>query len=221
MEANHKIKYLIDIGVVLHPNTVEMRNWILKVIKEEEKQMDMELPFFYKNIRFEKMNFENFLLFRKEMKLEPMEILTCRPVNNVKDEELENHFNKLFNNRNNFIFTILNKEDKIIGRASLFDYNSRNKTIEIGYFILKPFRRKGYGELVINGIKKICFEGLEINKIIAQTGSFNKDSIKLLEKCNFSKDGILREHHEIDGELLDDFLYSILKREYQKEIDTL
>ena len=37
MEANHKIKYLIDIGVVLHPNTVEMRNWILKVIKEEEK----------------------------------------------------------------------------------------------------------------------------------------------------------------------------------------
>ena len=37
--------------------------------------MDMELPFFYKNIRFEKMNFENFLLFRKEMKLEPMEIV--------------------------------------------------------------------------------------------------------------------------------------------------
>ncbi len=183
--------------------------------------MDMELPFFYKNIRFEKMNFENFLLFRKEMKLEPMELLTCRPINNIKDEELGNHFNKLIGSKDNVIFTILNNEDEIIGRASLFDYNSRNKTIEIGYFILKPFRRKGYGELVINGIKRFCFEYLEINKIIAQTGSFNKSSIKLLEKCDFSKDGVLREHHEVHGELLDDFIYSILKREYHKENDTL
>ena len=76
--------------------------------------MDMELPFFYKNIRFEKMNFENFLLFRKEIKSEPMELLTCRPINNIKDEELGNHFNNLFNNRNNFIFTILNNADEII-----------------------------------------------------------------------------------------------------------
>ena len=34
MEANRKIEYLIKLGAVIHPSTVEMRNWLLEKTKK-------------------------------------------------------------------------------------------------------------------------------------------------------------------------------------------
>ncbi|MEH2115208.1 MAG: GNAT family protein [Nostoc sp.] len=34
------------------------------------------------------------------------------------------------------------------------------------------------------------------------------------EKLGFHRDGILREHHELDGKLWDDYIYSILRSEW-------
>lgn len=36
MEANRKIEYLIKLGAVIHPSTVEMRNWLLEKTKKKE-----------------------------------------------------------------------------------------------------------------------------------------------------------------------------------------
>jgi RimJ/RimL family protein N-acetyltransferase len=50
--------------------------------------------------------------------------------------------------------------------------------------------------------------------VYAQTASFNKNSIKLLESLEFKLDGTLRQHHYYKGDLYDDLLYSLLKFEY-------
>lgn len=36
MEANRKIEYLIKINAVIHPSTVEMRNWLLEKVKKAD-----------------------------------------------------------------------------------------------------------------------------------------------------------------------------------------
>ncbi|WP_115840406.1 GNAT family N-acetyltransferase [Gottschalkia purinilytica] len=59
---------------------------------------------------------------------------------------------------------------------------------------------------------------LNINKITAQVGSFNIESNMLLKSLGFRLDGVLREHHDLDGKLYDDYVYSLLKREYKKDI---
>ncbi len=59
------------------------------------------------------------------------------------------------------------------------------------------------------GLHAFCgllFRTRGCRKIIAQTGSFNTPSIRLLESCNFQRDGVLCQHHELDGLLLDDYL---------------
>ena len=61
---------------------------------------------------------------------------------------------------------------------------------------------------------KHLFEELEINKIMAQTGEYNDASIALLKKLGFKQDGRLRQHHELDGEMYDDLLFSILAEEF-------
>lgn len=48
-----------------------------------------------------------------------------------------------------------------------------------------------------------------------QTASFNEDSINLLKKMNFKKDGILRNHHELDAKLYDDYIFSVLCKEWK------
>ncbi len=53
-----------------------------------------------------------------------------------------------------------------------------------------------------------------MNKVYAQTASFNASSVKLLESLGFKKDGVLREHHLFQGTRHDDFVYSILAREW-------
>ena len=60
----------------------------------------------------------------------------------------------------------------------------------------------------------ILFKNMELNKIYAQTGSFNIESIELLEKMGFQRDGILRNHHELNDVFYDDYIFSILNKEW-------
>lgn len=164
----------------------------------------------------EEINLSNFLSLRDGINSEPATLLSCRPTQILPLEDAIKHFENFKNKDDRFTFSIIGKANKtLIGRVSLFDYNPRNKAVELGYFIFKEFRNKGYGTEILECIQEFCFDKIEINKLIAQTGSFNKESIKLLEKSGFYREGILREHHEINGFLEDDYIYSILKKEYE------
>jgi [ribosomal protein S5]-alanine N-acetyltransferase len=59
------------------------------------------------------------------------------------------------------------------------------------------------------------FSSTNLNKLYCQTAAFNIASIKLLYKLKFHQDAVLREHHELDGKLWDDYIYSILRREWK------
>lgn len=182
-----------------------------------QKLVYESLPIETERLKLIEIDFESFLKLGEGINSEPASLLTCRPINKLHIEDIVKHFEDFRCKDDRFTFSVIEKENNnLIGRISLFDYNSRNKAIEIGYFIFKEFRNKRYASEIIDVIKKICFEKLEINKIIAQTGSFNEKSIKLLEKSGFCREGTLREHHEKDGVLVDDYIYSILKNEYIK-----
>jgi ribosomal-protein-alanine N-acetyltransferase len=119
-----------------------------------------------------------------------------------------------------FIFGIYTKQDngneKIIGQISISDYNSRNQSIEVGYLLMLEYRKNGYMKLAMEKMCAFLFTETPINKIYAQTGEFNVSSIKLLDSFHFSCDGHLREHHELDGILYDDCIYSLIKNDWEK-----
>ena len=61
------------------------------------------------------------------------------------------------------------------------------------------------------------FTDKNFNKLHCQTASFNEPSVKMLERLGFSRDAVLREHHELDGKLFDDYIYSIIRLEWNSE----
>ncbi|MBD3160848.1 MAG: GNAT family N-acetyltransferase, partial [Candidatus Eisenbacteria bacterium] len=99
---------------------------------------------------------------------------------------------------------------------SYFDLNARNRSAEIGYLIAPESRGKGLGREAVGLLLQFLFNGLGLNKVYAQTGAFNIPSIRLLETLGFQRDAVLREHHLYEGRLHDDYVYSLLVREWRE-----
>jgi RimJ/RimL family protein N-acetyltransferase len=99
---------------------------------------------------------------------------------------------------------------ELIGRILLFDFNPRNRSAEIGYWLLDEFVGHGYMSAAIKALcKALLSKGSRLNKIYAQTAEFNTRSLKTLEMVGFRRDAVLREHHERGGELFSDYIYSL------------
>ena len=103
----------------------------------------------------------------------------------------------------------------LVGRIRYFNLNFRNRSAEIGYLMAPAARGKGLGREAVSVLVSYLFKGLGLNKVYAQTAANNNESKKLLESLGFHRDAVLREHHLFDGELHDDYVYSVLQREWQ------
>lgn len=99
---------------------------------------------------------------------EVQENMTCRHIINRNREESIKLYNSLLNSDTVYIFALYNLNTKeLLGKITLFDYNSRNKSLEIGYYLLPKFRKKGYMNEAIKIILNLLFLKTDINKVYA------------------------------------------------------
>lgn len=144
------------------------------------------------------------------------ERLTCRPITYRTEDEIIVKYREWMNEPNQRDFAVRRSADNcLVGRVTYFDVNNRNRTAEIGFMTAPEFRRKGYALEAMRLLLEHLFGELGMNKIMAQTGEFNDASISLLKKLGFRQDGRLRQHHEVEGKMYDDLLFSILAEEYK------
>lgn len=99
---------------------------------------------------------------------------------------------------------------------SVFDYNSRNRSAEFGFVMDPAMHGRGFAGKVIGMGINCWFLISNLNKLYCQTASFNHPSCHTLEKLGLHRDAVLRMHHELDGELYDDFVYSLLRNEWEQ-----
>jgi len=135
------------------------------------------------------------------------EEITCRPVVCGKRVSPSNESVTLL--------FFIDETEEPVGKFTYFDINSRNRSAEFGYIVDPLMRGRGIGEKMLKHCVNKIFSTTDFNKLYGQTGSFNLSSIKMLEKAGFNRDAVLREHHELDGKFYDDYIYSILRSEWQ------
>lgn len=99
-----------------------------------------------------------------------------------------------------------------IGSIGVFrQENIHKRTAEMGYYIAHEHWGKG---IMTKSVKEVCayvFENSDILRIYAEPFARNIASCKVLEKCGFQLEGILRDNAEKNGEVLDMKMYSLLK----------
>ena len=147
--------------------------------------------------------------------------MTYRPIRmRSRGEQLELYQSAL-DEPNTVILGLWTSDKKhLIGKLTASDWNPRNRSMEIGYYLCPEWRGKGYMRFALQTFCSMLFLDQGCNKIMAQTGAFNVSSIRLLESCGFRRDGVLRQHHEKGGILYDDFLYSLLADECIKPLES-
>lgn len=123
-------------------------------------------------------------------------------------------YNRSFN-----LFLLTEKESgTIIGRCGIHNWNVDHRRAEIGYVMGDElYKRKGFMTEALGAVIEYGFEKLNLNRIEALVGIGNVPSLRLMEKFNFVKEGVLREHYYASDRFEDSVLFSKLCYEYNNE----
>jgi RimJ/RimL family protein N-acetyltransferase len=117
-------------------------------------------------------------------------------------------FYEMNNSHIDFIFAVEDKKNKrYIGSCGLHKIDWANSTCEFGIVIGdKEYWGKNFGTDAINGIVKIAFEKLNLNKIKLFVYEYNKRAICAYKKCGFEIKDILKGDHLFENYLWDTFV---------------
>jgi RimJ/RimL family protein N-acetyltransferase len=109
---------------------------------------------------------------------------------------------------------VLQSEGLLIGAIGLVISKS-HQLAELGYWIGKPYWKRGFCTEAAREVLRYGFEDLNLNRIQARHMTKNPASRRVMEKIGMTREGVLRQSLHRFGSFEDTALYSILREEYQ------
>ena len=114
-----------------------------------------------------------------------------------------------------FIFLInLLPEEVPIGEVHIQLNWEAHREWEIGYVLHTDYWGSGYASEAVKLVFKYIFENLNAHKVVGFCNANNKNSSNLMERVGMKRDGRLREGILWHKEWCDEFVYSILEKEF-------
>jgi len=113
-------------------------------------------------------------------------------------------------------FAIANHEE-LIGAIGLNAQDDVNRySAEIGYWLAEPYWGKGIATEAIRILTEYAFNNFKLNRIFANIYEGNIASEKALLKSGYKKEGTMRKAVFKEGKFIDQYIYAILKEEFQE-----
>ena len=79
---------------------------------------------------------------------------------------------------------------------------------EIGYWLGEEFWGRGIATEVLAAVTEYAFQTLGMARVYAEVFEWNAASMRVLEKCGFEREGVLRKAAMKDRKLIDQIVYS-------------
>ncbi len=127
-------------------------------------------------------------------------------------------FESLSNRQNELRLIIDTEEHGAIGVVMLTDIDWKNRTAQTHSKITSRnnLRGKGYGTKASKALVKYAFEELNLHCLYIHTIDYNIAAQRVMEKCGFKKEGVLRERVYKNGKYHNVIVWSILKGEFNE-----
>ena len=109
----------------------------------------------------------------------------------------------------------LKGESKIIGTVGFNNYTQKHRA-NIGYDLQSSYWNRGYMTEALQSAIDFGFNVLGVNRIEAEVMQNNVISERLLEKMNFSREGVLKQWMLWNEQYYDMTMYSLLKMDYKR-----
>jgi ribosomal-protein-alanine N-acetyltransferase len=112
-----------------------------------------------------------------------------------------------------YAFFIFRRADRVlVGGITLANIRRGVAQVgSLGYWMGEPFVRRGHMYAAVNALTMFAFTTLRLHRVEAACIPTNTASIRLLEKCGFSREGYARQYLCINGVWQDHLLYARLK----------
>lgn len=108
--------------------------------------------------------------------------------------------------------------DVVVGIFSLHHWDQYHRRAEAGYGLAYIYWGQGFGSEALQAIVRFGFEQLTLHRIYARTIADNHESVRLLERLGFLREGTLRKHSwEDDDTFHDSVIYGLLREEFLSE----
>lgn len=124
------------------------------------------------------------------------------------------HTLNLINSGNGASYSIF-LSGKLIGGIGLNNFDTINKSAEIGYWLAADQQGIGIITKSCRALLDFGFGELDFNRISIRCASGNIKSRAIPERLGFKKEGVVREAEFLHGTFVDLVLYSMLKREWR------
>jgi RimJ/RimL family protein N-acetyltransferase len=84
------------------------------------------------------------------------------------------------------------------------------RTAEFGYWIGEPYWGRGIATAAVSAVAPYALRHFHLARLQSPVFDWNPASMRVLEKCGFQREGVLRRSIVKDGELVDQVLYARL-----------
>lgn len=111
------------------------------------------------------------------------------------------------------------KDGQTIGTIGLVNIDWKNRKAEIFYKIENSIEKRVKGDIhdATMGILIYAFDELNLHCITGTIPEYNIFSQKVLKKCGFQQEGLLRKRIYKRGGYHDEYVYSLLKEEFKEQ----
>ena len=141
--------------------------------------------------------------------------LVLEPFKNLTEViDMINLLNGLLEKNEGIRWGITKKEDnKVVGTCGFHNIKTEHLRAEMGYELGKEYWGQGIMAEALLAIISYGFNEMKFNRIESFVNSGNDKSVAILEKIGFQLDGMLREYEFARGKFIDQYCYSLLKKE--------
>ena len=110
-----------------------------------------------------------------------------------------------------------NSDDKIVGALNLTQiFRKAFQNCYLGYSLGVNFTGKGYMTEAVESVLHHAFENLKLHRVEANVQPHNVASLKVLERCGFTKEGFSRKYLQINGVWCDHERWAIIAEDWRK-----
>jgi len=132
-----------------------------------------------------------------------------RPLNIEQAANELKYWASLFHNKRSFYWAIALKDsNKLVGTAGFNMISMTHSRAEISYDLDPEFWGRGIMLKSIKTILKFADFGLNLTRVQATVIMDNERSIKVLERCGFTREGFLKKYEVVAGEHKDYYMYA-------------
>lgn len=105
-------------------------------------------------------------------------------------------------------------DNQLAGAVGVHYINRNTSSTEIGYWLGGPYTGRGVMTTAVRAVINHAFQTWNLNRIEIRAAAQNTRSRAIPERLGFKLEGVMREAHNLYGEMHDLAVYAVLRREW-------